>query len=191
MARHSRRGRGADDEELPPVKLTAQTLRDAARLAGYLWPYRFKFAAALVFLLVGSLLGLVFPYVTGTLVDGALAHKSGAGPVPWDRNINLITLALLGVLAGQAALSFLQSLWLTEVGERSLADLRRDTYARLVRLPMAFHTKRRVGELSSRIAVSSLDSPLLKAYGIMGFQGTAEEAEYLAMHPDLLPEEGR
>ncbi len=130
MARHSRRGRGADDEESPPVKLTAQTLRDAARLARYLWPYRFKFAAALVFLLVGSLLGLVFPYVTGTLVDGALAHQAGAGPLPWDRNINLITLALLGVLAGQAALSFLQSLWFTEGGERSLADQRRDTYAR-------------------------------------------------------------
>ena len=41
------------------------------------------------------------------------------------------------------------------------------------------------------IAVSSLDSPLLKAYGIMGFKGTVEEAEYFAMHPDLLPEEGR
>ena len=42
-----------------------------------------------------------------------------------------------------------------------------------------------------RVVVSSLDSPLLQAYGIMGFQGTAEEAEYFAMHPDLLPEEGR
>jgi predicted DNA-binding antitoxin AbrB/MazE fold protein len=42
-----------------------------------------------------------------------------------------------------------------------------------------------------RIAVSSLDSPLLNAYGIMCFNGTAEEAEYFAMHPDLLPEESR
>jgi predicted DNA-binding antitoxin AbrB/MazE fold protein len=42
-----------------------------------------------------------------------------------------------------------------------------------------------------RVAISSLDSPLLKAYGIMGFKGTAEEAEYFALHPDLLPEEGR
>jgi predicted DNA-binding antitoxin AbrB/MazE fold protein len=42
-----------------------------------------------------------------------------------------------------------------------------------------------------RLAVSSLDSPILKAYGLMGFKGTAEEAEYLAMHPDLLPEECR
>ena len=42
-----------------------------------------------------------------------------------------------------------------------------------------------------RIAVSSLDSPILKAYGIMGFQGTAEEAEYFALDPELLPEQSR
>jgi predicted DNA-binding antitoxin AbrB/MazE fold protein len=42
-----------------------------------------------------------------------------------------------------------------------------------------------------RVAVSSLDSPLLAAYGIMGFKGTAEEAEYFAMDPDFLPEESR
>jgi predicted DNA-binding antitoxin AbrB/MazE fold protein len=36
-----------------------------------------------------------------------------------------------------------------------------------------------------RVTVSSLDSPLLKAYGIMGFQGTAEEADYFAMDPEL------
>jgi predicted DNA-binding antitoxin AbrB/MazE fold protein len=39
------------------------------------------------------------------------------------------------------------------------------------------------------VAISSLDSPILKAYGIMGFKGTAEEAEYLALHSDLLLEE--
>ena len=39
------------------------------------------------------------------------------------------------------------------------------------------------------VSVSSLDSPILKAYGLMGFKGTAEEAEYLALSPDLLPEE--
>jgi len=42
-----------------------------------------------------------------------------------------------------------------------------------------------------RVDISSLDSPLLKAYGIMGFKGTAHEAEYFALAPELLPEEGR
>jgi predicted DNA-binding antitoxin AbrB/MazE fold protein len=38
-----------------------------------------------------------------------------------------------------------------------------------------------------RVSVSSLDSPLLKVYGIMGFKGTAEEADYFALAPELLP----
>ena len=42
-----------------------------------------------------------------------------------------------------------------------------------------------------QVVVSSLDSPLLKAYGIMGFKGTAEEAEYFALDPEFLPEESR
>lgn len=42
-----------------------------------------------------------------------------------------------------------------------------------------------------QIVVSKVEaeSPLLKAYGIMGFKGTVEEAEYLALSPELLPEE--
>ena len=42
-----------------------------------------------------------------------------------------------------------------------------------------------------RVEVSSLDSPLLKSYGMMGFTGTAEEAEYFAMSPELdFPDDG-
>jgi predicted DNA-binding antitoxin AbrB/MazE fold protein len=42
-----------------------------------------------------------------------------------------------------------------------------------------------------RVTVETGRSPLLEAYGIMGFKGTAEEAEYFALHADLLPEESR
>ena len=45
----------------------------------------------------------------------------------------------------------LRIVWFARVGEGALADLRRDTFSRLVRLPMAFHHSRRVGELASRI----------------------------------------
>src|SRR5262249_35612225 len=56
------------------------------------------------------------------------------------------------VLAVQATNSFFQTYWLAQGGERALADLRRDTYAPLIRLPMAFFAARRVGELARRIA---------------------------------------
>ena len=42
-----------------------------------------------------------------------------------------------------------------------------------------------------RLDVTSLESPLLKAYGIMSLKGTADEAEHFALDPELLPEESR
>jgi ATP-binding cassette subfamily B protein len=66
--------------------------------------------------------------------------------------VDAMPLVLMAVLAVQAPCSYLQTYWLAAVGERGLADLRRDTYARLIHLPMAFFAGRRVGELASRLA---------------------------------------
>jgi ATP-binding cassette subfamily B protein len=151
MARHSR-NRQSSEEELPSTPISRDSLREAWQLARYLLPYAFKFVAALVVLLLTSSCGLVFPYLVGRLVNSAIAVPEVAAPLPWLQNVNGIALTLIGLLGVQAALMFVQSMWFIEVSERSLADLRRDTYSRLIRLPMAFHTRRRVGELASRIA---------------------------------------
>jgi predicted DNA-binding antitoxin AbrB/MazE fold protein len=42
-----------------------------------------------------------------------------------------------------------------------------------------------------RVEVSSLDSPLLKAYGIMGWTGDHETLERIALDSEFLLEEGR
>jgi ATP-binding cassette subfamily B protein len=140
-----------DEDDLPKVPITRAGLREAWQLARYLLPYRVKFVAGLGALFLGSVMGLAFPYIAGNLVDGALIKRE-QGPVPWHLDVNVIAASLMVVLAFQASFAYLRSVWFAEVGERSLADLRRDTYARLVRLPMPFHNQRRVGELSSRIA---------------------------------------
>lgn len=144
MPRYARASR----EETPSPKLSKESLRQAAELFRYLSPYKTKFALALAALLCSSLLGLVFPFVTGKLIDGAIAGK-GEGLFG---DIDSIALVLTLALALQAALSFLQSIWFAEVGEKSLADLRKDTYQIIVALPMSFFANRRVGELTSRIA---------------------------------------
>ena len=41
---------------------------------------------------------------------------------------------------------------LTEVGEKRLADMRKDVYSKLLSMPMSFFTEKRVGELSNRIS---------------------------------------
>jgi ATP-binding cassette subfamily B protein len=148
MGRH----RDAEDDDLPKAPLSWAALREAAGLLRYVRPYWRKLTAALVSLALGSLLGLGFPYLAGSMVDAALLRLNHEIPRSWLGNVNAVALGLLGVLALQAVFAFLRARWFIEVGERSLADLRRDTFARLVRLGMAFHTARRVGELSSRIS---------------------------------------
>jgi ATP-binding cassette subfamily B protein len=144
------------DPKAPPTRLTWAALREAARLFAYVLPYRVKFVAAHVCLLVSSLAGLAFPFFTGRLIDGASRGLGGlTAGTSWafeTASINTTALLLMLVLSVQAVCSSLQTYWLAEVGERSLADLRRDTYARLIRLPMAFFGERRVGELTSRLA---------------------------------------
>jgi ATP-binding cassette subfamily B protein len=150
MARY-RRGRGSDDtDDLPKVRISGRTLREAARLGRYILPYKLTFGFAMVALALSSVFGLALPAVAGRLVNGALAP---AGPeAPWFSSVDAKAALLIGVLALQATFSFLQAVAFGQVAERSLADLRRESYALLIRLPMAFHTQRRVGELSSRIA---------------------------------------
>lgn len=47
-------------------------------------------------------------------------------------------------------------------------------------LPLKEHEK-------VRITVQSTPSPILEAYGVMGFKGTPEEADDFALDPDLDP----
>ncbi len=134
--------------EAKPAKLSKESLKEAIALFRYILPYRVKFFAALMALLFSSVLGLAFPYVTGRLIDGALA---GTGEGLFG-DIDYIALTLLIVLGVQAVFGYFQSLWFVEVGERSLNDLRRETYTKIISLPMSFFAQRRVGELTSRLS---------------------------------------
>jgi len=136
-------------DELPKAKITRQTLKNISRLLSYLRPYRGKFIFAMLFLFLSSLVGLAFPSFIGALIDVAQGkHTSKLLP----STIQGIGLLALLVLFSQAFVSFFRILWFVQVSERSLADIRRDTYFKLITLPMNFFSNRRVGELNSRIS---------------------------------------
>ncbi len=143
-------------DDVAPVRITAEGFRETVRLLSYMRPYRRKFVAAQVCLVLSTLASLAFPYFTGRLIDAAqpdsrataLAARFPAASL----DVNTIALVLLLALAIQSICSYFQTYWLTEVGERSLAELRRDVYGHLIRLPMAFFSQRRVGELGSRLS---------------------------------------
>lgn len=149
MARRRLNSGNAPEAELPKAKLNKQTLAKISRLVAYIKPYRGKFIAALCFLFLSSLVGLAFPSFIGGLIDTAQG-KAGNGILPGSI-AGILKLAGI-VLAAQAFVSFFRILWFVNVAERSLADIRRDTYFKLITLPMNFFANRRVGELNSRIS---------------------------------------
>jgi ATP-binding cassette subfamily B protein len=141
MARNSRNDQAGVD--LPKAPINRESMREVLALLRYLRPYRVRFVLALVALFGSNLLGLAFPFLAGKLIDAATTPGPG---------IHRIALALIAVLAAQSSLSFFHALSFASVGQRGLVDLRRDTYSRLLSLPMAFFARRRVGELTSRLS---------------------------------------
>ncbi|MCB9187232.1 MAG: ATP-binding cassette domain-containing protein [Flavobacteriales bacterium] len=140
MARRDR----LEQEDLPKSKVSGESLKRISRLFGYFKPHRFKYYLGLFFLFLTGLTALIFPKLIGDMVDTAEEAML--------EDIDRIALFLLVVFVLQAVFSFFRIYLFVNVTEHVLADLRRDTYNKLIRLPMSFFNKSRVGDLNSRIA---------------------------------------
>ncbi|MBM3901438.1 MAG: ATP-binding cassette domain-containing protein [Verrucomicrobia bacterium] len=133
-------------------RFNSESFHQAAVLFGYLGPYRGRLAVAAGCLLVSTSLGLAFPFLTGKLLDAAMAGSRSGTPTAWASGIDGTALILVVCLATQAFFSFFSSMGFHQSGQRALADLRIDTFGRLIGFPIGFFGDRRVGELSSRLA---------------------------------------
>lgn len=149
MARQRLNSGDAPSEDLPKPKLTKTTLRKAAKLLAYLRPYRMKFIVGMVFLFLSSLTALTFPALLGAMIDAA----QGKVKYEWLAvDIHAIGAISFGILFVQSAVSFFRIRLFVEVAEKSLADIRRDSYYKLITFPLDFFANRRVGELNSRLS---------------------------------------
>ncbi|MDP6909352.1 MAG: ABC transporter transmembrane domain-containing protein, partial [Flavobacteriales bacterium] len=140
MARRNR----LEQEDLPKVKLTSENLKKVSRLFGYFKPHRGKYYLGLFFLFLTGLTALLFPKLIGDMVDTAEEAMLA--------DIDRIAIFLLILFLAQAIFSFFRIYLFVNVTEHVLADLRTATYNNLIRLPMSFFSKNRIGDLNSRIA---------------------------------------
>ena len=149
MARNRFNSGTAQDAELSKSKINKESLNKISGLLKYLKPYKGKFFIGMIFLLLSSITGLAFPALIKVMVDVAQGNAPGYGLPSTVNEIGYVAFAILFV---QSFVSFFRIRLFVEVAEKSLADIRRDTYFRMITLPMNFFANRRVGELNSRIS---------------------------------------
>lgn len=137
------------EEDLPKPKLNKELLIRAFKLMTYLKPYRFKFGVGMFFLVLSSLAMLAFPALLGAMIDAAQGKQTYPWLTPQVYYIGGIAFIILSFLS---VVSFFRIRLFVEIAERTLAALRKDTYLKLISLPIEFFANRRVGELNSRLS---------------------------------------
>lgn len=142
----SKRGGKEVLKETEKRPINSKSLKQLYGIFRFTFPYKGWFMIGFVSLILSSATILSFPYLAGKLLDVASGKT-----VPYFSSINQITLGLLAILFVQGLFSFTRVYTFSLVSERSLADLRRTVFERIVWLPLSFFDNRRVGELMSRI----------------------------------------
>ncbi|MGB7528664.1 ABC transporter ATP-binding protein [Sphingobacterium cellulitidis] len=149
MARPRLNSGDSHSEDLPKPKLNKEILKKALQIFSYIKPFKWKFILGMIFLIFSSLTMLTFPALLGAMIDAAQGRQKYpwlAGSVMYIGGVSLI------ILSFQSIISFFRIRLFVEIAEKSLANIRKDTYHRLITLPIDFFANRRVGELNSRLS---------------------------------------
>ena len=131
----------------PTEQLYSQQNQDVISIksrVGFLWKYikTYKnfFTQLILGLLLGSLLQLIFPFLTQSIVDTGIGGKD-IGFI-W-----LILLAQLMLLFSRTAIDFVRSKILLHISTRINISLISDFFIKLMKLPMKFFDTKLLGDL--------------------------------------------
>lgn len=131
----------------PPSKdsLSPEQPAQVRRILRLFRPYRGRLSVVGLLVAASSLVSVASPFLLREILDVAIP----------DRRTGLLTLLALGMIVTAVMTSVfgvLQTLISTTVGQRVMHDLRTGVYGKLQRMPLAFFTRTRTGEVQSRIA---------------------------------------
>lgn len=113
-------------------------------LSSYFLPYKRYFFQLALGLLFGSLLQIVFPFLTQAIVDTGIGSKD-IGFI-W-----IVLIAQLMLLLSRTAIDFIRRRILLHIGTRINISLVSDFFIKLMKLPMRFFDTKLVGDLLQRI----------------------------------------
>ncbi len=130
-----------------PAK-TGARLRPLLELAPYVARYRGRAILAFISLTVAAITTLVVPVAVRRMIDFGFSPEGIA-------LINSYFSVMIAIVAVLAAASASRYYLVMTIGERIVADIRRDVFAHLVSLSPAFFDSARSGELVSRLTADT------------------------------------
>ena len=131
-----------DPDREQPGRVTAR------RAAGLFAAYRGPVAVVCAMIVLTAIIGLVPPFLLRDLVDNVFADGENLNTT----RLNLLVAGMVAVPIVTGALGVWQTWLANRIGQQVMHDLRVAVYTHLQRLPLAFFTRTRTGEVQSRIA---------------------------------------
>lgn len=131
-----------------PSSLGFAGLRPLARLVPYVLRYKGHLVGAFVFLALASLVTLSLPLAVRSMIDNGFNRDDSA----FIDSYFYALFAIAALLALSSSLRYYFVIWL---GERVVADLRRDVFAHITRLSVSFFDTAKTGELVSRLTADT------------------------------------
>ncbi len=113
-------------------------------LLQYLTNYKKYFLQLVIGLLIGSLLQLIFPFLTQSIVDVGINTKN-------LQYIYLILFAQFFLFAGRTITEFIRSRILLFIGTRVNISILSDFWIKLMKLPIAYFDTKKTGDILQRI----------------------------------------
>ena len=132
----------------PASKERAARLRPLLALSPYVLRYRGRVTLAFISLTVAAITTLIVPVAVRRMIDFGFTPEG----IARINSYFSVMIAVVGVLALASASRFYLVM---TIGERIVADLRRDVFAHLMSLSPAFFDSSRSGELISRLTADT------------------------------------
>src|ERR1700722_1469590 len=135
-------------QRVAAARTKSRSLQPLRRLIPFLWPYRWRIAIALVALACSSAATLVLPPLLRNVAD----HGFGAAAIS---RLNQYFVPLLFAVAAWATATAFRFYYVTWLGERVIADIRRAVFDHVIGLTPAFFEITRTGEVLSRLTADT------------------------------------
>ncbi|WP_117191829.1 ABC transporter transmembrane domain-containing protein [Rhizobium terrae] len=134
--------------EAPENQPRGKALRPLTRLLPYLARYRSLVAAATFFLMLAAATTLALPLAVRRMVDHGFASSDGN----FINNYFGMLMALAALLAVASAMRYY---YVITIGERVVADLRREVFSHVTKLSPSFFDVNQSGEIVSRLTADT------------------------------------